>query len=915
MQVTNHWIFQAVPKRYDLSKNLIPDTIEDWYVGRYRDQYQNGDVIYFWQAGESSGLYGKGIIVGSYNKEAQTVPIRYDIRFNDYIPRETFIKNKNKLLRELLIIKAPRGMNFKLNNQEAEAIEELISNSEQKLSSNDTKVKDIEDRINITEEISVKKAFDKKLLNQSSNEVFKIAEGLKLANGSNKIHMVHLFWALYSVPNSATRNLLRNSNIEEEILLDTLRGSSKNNLLVKLHATPVDEFKLDSINLSDHTFEAVSSAYDIAASNNYNKLKPYDLIKGFFSVTDCPLVQRILSHGIEPTIIEQIVDTQRDIDTKSFYLANKAARDVWTTDDKLEYRNYSKAISKPILDGITVPPLTIAIQAPWGQGKTSLMRMIREELENKPQDDEKDKTDDPKTNSSTKKASFNDLYKWLDDQSQIENMLGASADKIPTVWFNPLYYQEKEQIWAGMAHAILTQLTERFDSFKKREEFWLRLQKERLNKEAIRRDFHKLIIEDFLPKAGLYLIAAIVIFIISFLNNINILSFFSLLPIGKGLIDFNSFKKNMDGKNLQGKFEAYVSEPNYNDKLGFLHLVDHDIDKALDLLVGKEKIVVFIDDLDRCSPDVISEVILAINQFISLKSRKVIFILGMDTELVAQSIESVYGHLNSKNQSKIINDESEIIYQRSFGWQFMDKFIQVPFTIPRLTRDKAKDYMKDLLTEFKDDKLNFQENIKEDNEYENKLMKATEQATTTEQIRDIAKEVASSSEKVKNKVMSKVSEKLSEIVHDPKGEETERLIEISLHDLDLNPRTMKRFLNLVRLYRHIHILSNPTTDDEESRKLIVRTAHLMLNWMPFVRLLQEEEVLELQDNKNPDNILTKIEDSLVSSKDFEDWKQRISKESTIKNIIYLYDKNLYSFLNRITKDPPKLSNMREVGFI
>ena len=106
------------------------------------------------------------------------------------------------------------------------------------------------------------------------------------------------------------------------------------------------------------------------------------------------------------------------------------------------------------------PPITISIQAPWGQGKTSLMRMIQKRLE---PDSQKPDSDSPKST----KAKFDDIFRWIKQFSKkpITGMLiqamqkkpATKTDKVPTVWFNPLYYHNTEQIWAGLAHAILTE--------------------------------------------------------------------------------------------------------------------------------------------------------------------------------------------------------------------------------------------------------------------------------------------------------------------------------------------------------------------------------------------------------------------------------------------------------------------------
>jgi hypothetical protein len=57
------------------------------------------------------------------------------------------------------------------------------------------------------------------------------------------------------------------------------------------------------------------------------------------------------------------------------------ARDRWTTDDSLGHYPHAYAIYRFLTDPETRPPLAISIQAPWGGGKTSLMRMIQAQLD------------------------------------------------------------------------------------------------------------------------------------------------------------------------------------------------------------------------------------------------------------------------------------------------------------------------------------------------------------------------------------------------------------------------------------------------------------------------------------------------------------------------------------------------------
>ena len=56
-------------------------------------------------------------------------------------------------------------------------------------------------------------------------------------------------------------------------------------------------------------------------------------------------------------------------------------RDRWAHEDALGYELYAEAIAEFVRNESTRPPLVVGIQAPWGQGKTTLMRMVQGQLD------------------------------------------------------------------------------------------------------------------------------------------------------------------------------------------------------------------------------------------------------------------------------------------------------------------------------------------------------------------------------------------------------------------------------------------------------------------------------------------------------------------------------------------------------
>ncbi|MFM8392896.1 MAG: P-loop NTPase fold protein, partial [Acidobacteriota bacterium] len=123
----------------------------------------------------------------------------------------------------------------------------------------------------------------------------------------------------------------------------------------------------------------------------------------------------------------------------------------------------------------------------------------------------------------------------------------------------------------------------------------------------------------------------------------------------------------------------------YSTQLGFLDTFEKDFEEIIGRSVLPSisnhpgKLVIFIDDLDRCTPTQTAEVIEAINLF--LDSRGCVFILGMDMAIVAASIETKHEQL-----AKVLRQNSPDLV--SPGALFLDKIIQIPLNVPRAS-DKS----------------------------------------------------------------------------------------------------------------------------------------------------------------------------------------------------------------------------------
>lgn len=102
------------------------------------------------------------------------------------------------------------------------------------------------------------------------------------------------------------------------------------------------------------------------------------------------------------------------------------------------------------------------------------------------------------------------------------------------------------------------------------------------------------------------------------------------------------------------------------------------------------KIVVFIDDLDRCSIDKVMEVIESIK--LVLNSKNCIFFIGCDRNYLENAISVRYEKFFARNLN--IN-KNKIL--KSFASEYLEKIIQVPFYIPSLDESSIDTYIECIL--------------------------------------------------------------------------------------------------------------------------------------------------------------------------------------------------------------------------
>ncbi|MBZ9634614.1 P-loop NTPase fold protein [Clostridium sp. FP1] len=216
--------------------------------------------------------------------------------------------------------------------------------------------------------------------------------------------------------------------------------------------------------------------------------------------------------------------------------------------------------------------------------------------------------------------------------------------------------------------------------------------------------------------------------------------------IGKIFDEASSFKS------------TYVKDAESNSIVDNVRLFRNEFAKMIEKIEVKN-LVILIDDLDRCNPDRIIEILEAIKLFLSVE--KTTFIIAVDERVVKYAIKEKYP-LQSDDSTDISKD-------------YIEKIIQLPIRLPELSSIDVENYLMLLVYEmYLGDKFqNIVNKLYEDGVLFN------QQRITSEKIEDYCKDI--------NYISDELIQLRNTIVN---------IKNVVADSLKGNPRQAKRFLNM-----------------------------------------------------------------------------------------------------------------------
>ncbi len=143
-------------------------------------------------------------------------------------------------------------------------------------------------------------------------------------------------------------------------------------------------------------------------------------------------------------------------------------------------------------------------------------------------------------------------------------------------------------------------------------------------------------------------------------------------------------------------FKKYTKKVSFSEFLGIQAEIQRELKYLLKAWLGKsdQRILIFVDDIDRCREDKIIEIIDSLRVMLEEPDihNKVVVIAAIDESILKMAIRSKYHHLVKEMHIKEDKDEQEAKLA-SMTDEYMDKLFLAGINLPSLTLQNKKDVL------------------------------------------------------------------------------------------------------------------------------------------------------------------------------------------------------------------------------
>jgi KAP family P-loop domain len=354
----------------------------------------------------------------------------------------------------------------------------------------------------------------------------------------------------------------------------------------------------------------------------------------------------------------------------------------------------------PLADGlarlIMLPqtrPLTVGVQAPWGWGKSSFVAFVRNalvrhapaNLEPTPELVQLEALDailagdlDHEERGSDAEVAVKRRNQAQQRRELLQELERRATRDVICVSFNAWRYEGSEQVWAGLARAITAAME---GTLSWRARLWSRIVY------AYRRRKLEFWL-GFVAPVVLAMLVAVLAIALGVADAGDELSGWTegiaavVAPAAAFLLIAWRFLRVIQPVSVQ--VAGYVQGPDYAAHMGYQNEVIEDLKFLHERVEGEPRVVVCVDDLDRCSDESIMETLQAIN--LVLGASDFFVVLAIDPDMIYRAIARQRG----------ISDEDEAA--EVFAENYLRKIIQLPLVLPGRSADQRFGFVSQLFS-------------------------------------------------------------------------------------------------------------------------------------------------------------------------------------------------------------------------
>ncbi len=296
-------------------------------------------------------------------------------------------------------------------------------------------------------------------------------------------------------------------------------------------------------------------------------------------------------NGSKPPVSTSQFDDENDEQPKNENNSNnetdisKIYPNIKYYEDYFNYAKYAETITNQILANRNIEPMNIALYGDWGSGKTQIINFIKDYLAKINQD--------------------------LDDENYKDRNL---YKKTVIIDFDAWQYNAQECIWASLALKFLAK--------SRNIHWWSDLYAVFWRMRQFFRNNYKIIILK-------YLFVILIYFFIFYIDGLFIsdelllklwtLDFSQLSALALAIVLLPELFKPVFA-NIEISFAKLFKSDDCKEKLGFNHQVKEHVKFALKHLCqdGQTRVILFVDNLDRCSSSNVKQILDSISKFIDI---------------------------------------------------------------------------------------------------------------------------------------------------------------------------------------------------------------------------------------------------------------------------------------------------------